>query len=239
MGEPILRLVKNQPIFDTLQGEGIRLGVPSTFVRLWGCDFACSWCDTKHSWAPGSEFITKSIVSVFGDINRRKCLDVVVTGGNPVLQGDVLAEMLVGVSYRKHVTIETQGSIYHPVLDRCDLLSLSPKLDNWKEETLLECIYGSSKRRNESRSVQFKLVIEDDAQVLEAIRRIDHLHSVCLAAGYQSRNVHFFLQPEWSKGRMLVRAIHERLINYYAGINGSPLYVVRVVPQMHKFVGMP
>lgn len=41
------------PVFRTIQGEGIRLGRLSTFVRFYGCNQSCSWCDTKQSWKPG------------------------------------------------------------------------------------------------------------------------------------------------------------------------------------------
>ncbi len=39
-------------LFNTLQGEGARLGRPSTFLRMRRCNLTCSWCDTKYTWDP-------------------------------------------------------------------------------------------------------------------------------------------------------------------------------------------
>ena len=36
----------------TIQGEGAEAGLPCNFVRLGGCDFRCSWCDTMYAVDP-------------------------------------------------------------------------------------------------------------------------------------------------------------------------------------------
>lgn len=33
-----------KPIFPTIQGDGVWLGLPMVFVRLWGCDYSCAFC---------------------------------------------------------------------------------------------------------------------------------------------------------------------------------------------------
>ena len=36
-------------IFTSLQGEGVLMGTPTTFVRFEGCNLDCQWCDTKYA----------------------------------------------------------------------------------------------------------------------------------------------------------------------------------------------
>ena len=41
--------MKISEIFFSLQGEGIEIGLPTVFVRLFACDLRCSWCDTMYA----------------------------------------------------------------------------------------------------------------------------------------------------------------------------------------------
>jgi 7-carboxy-7-deazaguanine synthase len=111
--------------FVSVQGEGTLAGVPSSFVRVAGCNLRCSWCDTPHtSWRPEGETVElDEIVGWCAEGPRH----VVVTGGEPLLFGPVaeLTRRLRQVGH--HVTIETAGTVTLPDLT-CDLMSLSPKL---------------------------------------------------------------------------------------------------------------
>lgn len=114
-------------IFTSLQGEGLLAGVPSTFVRVSGCNLRCSWCDTPYaSWNPEGPVLT--VEEVVEQVRAAGICHVVVTGGEPMLfdaTGDLLGR-LSGLGH--HLTIETAGTIYRdwPI----DLLSVSPKMAN-------------------------------------------------------------------------------------------------------------
>ena len=70
--------------FASVQGEGKWLGVPSTFVRVSGCNMRCIWCDTPYaSWNP--EGPTKSVEEIVGEVAELGCQHVVLTGGEPML----------------------------------------------------------------------------------------------------------------------------------------------------------
>lgn len=111
--------------FVSLQGEGSLVGVPSSFVRVAGCNLRCTWCDSPEtSWNPSGEQISIDELVAFCARGPRH---VVLTGGEPLLFAGVaeLSQRLRAAGH--HITVETAGTVW---LDRlaCDLLSLSPKL---------------------------------------------------------------------------------------------------------------
>lgn len=116
-------------IFQSLQGEGLLTGAASVFIRTSGCNLACRFCDTRYaSTEAQGEFY--SVFGILSEIERRKFSadHVVITGGEPMIQPDVvdLCEQLKNRGY--HITIETAGTVHRELV--CDLMSISPKLKN-------------------------------------------------------------------------------------------------------------
>jgi len=119
--------LKISEIFHSIQGEGSLVGVPSVFVRTSGCNLRCVWCDTPYtSWNPeGVEMTLEEIVAA---VEAYRCDHVVLTGGEPMIapQTSALTELFHARGW--HITIETAGTVNHNV--HCDLMSISPKLEN-------------------------------------------------------------------------------------------------------------
>jgi len=95
-------------IFRSLQGEGVMIGVPTTFVRLTGCNLNCSWCDSEYARKEGSEMTADEILVKVKELETKF---VCITGGEPMMQGKScikLMDMLLNAGY--HVTLETNGS---------------------------------------------------------------------------------------------------------------------------------
>lgn len=82
------------------------MGVPTVFVRAVGCNLRCSWCDTMYSMEGGTEMSIPEIMEKVGD-----CRTVCVTGGEPMLQKDILELLDALISKGKKVVLETNGSI--------------------------------------------------------------------------------------------------------------------------------
>ncbi len=119
--------MKIAELFYSLQGEGSLVGVPSVFIRSSGCNLRCAWCDTPYtSWQPeGTELDLDRIVD---EVKAHPARHVVITGGEPMIQPEMvpLTERLRALGM--HITIETAGTVFQPVA--CDLMSISPKLSN-------------------------------------------------------------------------------------------------------------
>ena len=135
-------------IFASLQGEGPSIGRPSVFVRLSRCNLACTWCDTAYTWRfagdnrphrDGVSFertanqVTLDEAEVATRIMALGQSRLVITGGEPLLQGPALARMVAALKAAQpalHIEIETNGTIApHPALDGLvDQYNVSPKL---------------------------------------------------------------------------------------------------------------
>jgi 7-carboxy-7-deazaguanine synthase len=114
-------------IFYSVQGEGMLVGVPSVFVRVSGCNLRCVWCDTPYtSWSP--EGGRMDLASILARVCEYGARHVVVTGGEPMLFDETVELTRMLRERGLHITIETAGTVYQPVL--CDLMSISPKLAN-------------------------------------------------------------------------------------------------------------
>lgn len=95
-------------IFRSVQGETSLAGLPTTFIRLAACNLRCSWCDTAYSFGRGTPYTLESILS---QVVSFGCRYVCVTGGEPLLQANVLSlmEKLCHAGYL--VSLETSGSL--------------------------------------------------------------------------------------------------------------------------------
>jgi 7-carboxy-7-deazaguanine synthase len=102
-------------IFETVEGEGTQAGFPTIFVRLFGCNLRCVWCDTKYSYPPIEAESTMTIDEIVAEVNRYKSTRICLTGGEPLLYGEhslALIEALVaGVDRLVDLHIETNGAI--------------------------------------------------------------------------------------------------------------------------------
>lgn len=170
--------MKITEIFHSIQGEGRLAGMPSVFVRTWGCNLKCPWCDTKHAWlgSATSKLTPDSIVRQVAEYKlSRHC---VITGGEPMIQKSVKSLAAKLSALGKHVTIETNATIA-PGNVNCDLASLSPKIMDLPADSLLSPKSGVSlKILNEWLSnydFQLKFVIGHAHDIANVSRLLDML----------------------------------------------------------------
>jgi 7-carboxy-7-deazaguanine synthase len=100
-------LVINE-IFHSIQGESSYAGLPCVFVRLTACHLRCSWCDTTYSFYEGRPM---SVGDVIVKVLEYNCPLVEITGGEPLLQPNVLPLMSRLCDLGKRVLLETSGSV--------------------------------------------------------------------------------------------------------------------------------
>jgi 7-carboxy-7-deazaguanine synthase len=185
----MLTLAANTPgepeIFASLQGEGPSAGRPCAFVRLSRCNLACVWCDTAYTWRfagdnrphrDGLAFerqanqVTLSEEDTAARILALGQDRLVITGGEPLLQGAALAR-LAGLLTGMTIEIETNGTVApHPQLDRqVAQYNVSPKLKHSGNDSAIALIPERLSAWSSEPKAYFKFVIsasEDLAEVL-------------------------------------------------------------------------
>src|SRR5438067_7731593 len=94
-------------IYHSIQGESTWAGQPCVFVRLTFCDLRCNYCDTEYAFYEGKKQTLDEIVAAVAEF---RCPLVEITGGEPLLQKNVLPlmKMLADAGYT--VLLETGGA---------------------------------------------------------------------------------------------------------------------------------
>ena len=77
-------------IYHSIQGESTWVGQPCVFVRLTFCNLRCNYCDTEHAFYEGKKQTLNDIVDTVAGF---RCPLVEITGGEPLLQKNVLPFM--------------------------------------------------------------------------------------------------------------------------------------------------
>jgi len=104
----MVRRLRINEIFHSLQGEADAVGFPTVFVRLTGCPLRCQYCDTEYAFHSGEWLGLETIlerVSAFGA--RHVC----VTGGEPLAQPNCLPLLARLCDLGLHVSLETSGAM--------------------------------------------------------------------------------------------------------------------------------
>lgn len=104
--------LKVSEIFFSLQGEGPLVGYPTFFIRLFGCNLRCTWCDTTYA-REGDNYRVLSVQEILGlwEKNYSSIPFITLTGGEPLLQGKIYKLMKEFIKRNCTVLVETNGSL--------------------------------------------------------------------------------------------------------------------------------
>lgn len=216
----------------TIQGEGPNVGVKCIFVRVAGCDFKCSWCDSKYAWSTedtmkiNSEDLSKLLI--------KKCEDtctghVILTGGNPCIYdfNDVIDELhKEGIA----VDVETQGSIYPEWLKKINTIVISPKAPSSGQKDVFNLLEQYLKNSDNHNKIIVKIPIFNDEDFEFALRYYDMIErygvKLYLSVGNtntsEEGSIHERVLADYEK--LIYKAANSRMRNVY------------ILPQMHTLV---
>jgi 7-carboxy-7-deazaguanine synthase len=214
-------------IFNSIQGEGIYVGQMQTFIRFYGCNLKCVFCDENIK----STFKEWTVKDIIKHITKDSHKTISLTGGEPLLQVQFLKLLLPELKARKfNIYLETNGVLKDnllEVIDSVDVISMDIKLPSstalgqyWKEHKEFLTI-AKSKETFVKVIVTKKTNYEDIKKAVKLVAEAD-------------KGIPFILQPAALKGKI------EPIDNFekFYKIASSGLDNVRIIPQVHKILGV-
>ena len=222
-------------IFRSIQGEGKYAGVKQVFVRFFECNMHCVWCDTPASIGDTTRnYKDVELRDLVGEIKslREGCHSVSLTGGEPLVQADVIKELIPHLKkMRLPVYLETNG-VYPKelarVIDDTDIVAMDIKLPSstkqksyWKEHE--EFLKVALKK-----DVFIKTVISAETDKSDIVKAVDLVKKI-------DPRVLLIIQPNTYELR---NGLMDKCLDFQAyGL--KHLSDVRILPQTHKFMKVP
>lgn len=202
--------MKIYSIFKSLQGEGVTIGSPTAFVRTSGCPLRCTYCDTPQAFDEGQQMTVEEILK---KVARLRCRHVCLTGGEPMVQKDVmtLIKKVLGEGY--HLVIETSGAIPLDELPCVDNLTISMDIKCPSSGEADKMIFQNIELLGPTD--QLKFIIADDRDYAYAREVIEKYSPKC----------EIIFTPV---GGMDLKPLAEKVLKENLD--------VRVLPQLHKFI---
>ncbi len=199
-------------IYPSIQGEGLLVGTPSLFIRLQGCNLRCPWCDQPSALAFRETSI--GLEELLKEVDKYPHRHVVITGGEPFTEESLplLVEDLL--KRDKSVQIETNGTLWQDAIGE-----LAPQIHITCSPKAVAGWFVHPKIRQYAKELKF--VVDQELSLDVLLEFSDFLQ----------RDV-VVLQPEGNKKSFLEKALNIQLTLLEMG------YQVRVVPQVHKFLGL-
>ena len=237
-------------IFPSIQGEGILSGSYQLFVRLCGCDIYCKYCDTKYSWEK-SKFckikninnkVIKKITNTISPLelanivqpflNQQNFHSLAITGGEPLLHSEFLAEFFKKLSIKTKIYLETAG-IHHQqikiIYKYLHFISIDIKLPSEVKKNYFKQ-HKEFIKNYKKKIMQIKIVIDKQSkkeEFLQAVKLIKNNISNCP----------LIIQPNL-KNKKYFKFNLKQCFNFQQ-IALSYLNDARIIPQVHKLLYLP
>ncbi|MEE4253997.1 MAG: 7-carboxy-7-deazaguanine synthase QueE [Desulfuromusa sp.] len=250
MPTPLIPRADLIEIFSSIQGEGVLVGCRQIFIRFPGCNLNCRYCDTDFiktdscqiESSPGSGKLI-SFENPVAFVNVKNLLaewvselpsshhSISITGGEPLLHGQLLLSWLPELRKILPVYLETNGTLpdqLEPLIQHLDWVSMDIKLHS---QTGLRTEWETHRQFLEianQTDCYVKLVVGDKTPDLELQLAADLVSTV-------SKRIPIVLQPVTVDGQIKIST--NKILQMQALIADTHSDV-RVIPQTHRFMGV-
>lgn len=221
-------MTKIREIFTSIQGEGPYVGQRQLFIRFCGCNLHCRYCDTDFDENFSKDYTPQELID---EINsKNEIFTVSLTGGEPLVSVEFLKEFLPLLKEQGHkVYLETNGTLpanLAEVIDFVDIVSADIKLESASGMTFEKSLYQRFFEVGARKEIFAKVVFNEnitDAEIADVVEIV------------KSVNCEIILQPQMNGNNFSVsmqkcEEVFDSFHNLYTD--------VRLIPQVHKFLGV-
>lgn len=219
-------------LFKSIEGEGIRTGKVATFIRSFGCNCRCVYCDSLYAvdGQYAGNYPDMSIVEIVNKCKEFKTPYVTFTGGEPLIQPEATKLIKTLLEEGFEVNVETNGAVDIAPFKQ----NLFTNLSNYPHDKLIFTIDYKSISSGENDKMLWKNFTENlsNNDVLKFVvgtkEDLDDMkHIVQTVENSSSELPHIFVSPIF--GMIDPKDIVEYL-------KDNDLFNVRMQLQIHKFI---
>ncbi len=230
-------------IFNSVQGEGTSVGVRQVFVRFCGCQLHCEYCDTGAARVPAKRcrildrYIDNplgvdAVIDAIDDLWTPATRSVSLTGGEPLLHCDFIEELARGVS--RPIYLETNAGFpdsSRTIADHIDIAACDIKLPEHRAtrdyDSLLDAELQSIEIFHTSGAETFvKIIVLPETTEKSISGAVFGIKAI-------DDSIPLVMQPVTPLSVDLCQLLD--LMDFA----GAHLSDVRMIPQLHRMIGIP
>jgi 7-carboxy-7-deazaguanine synthase len=235
-------------VFSSIQGEGMLVGCRQIFVRMAQCNLNCAYCDTPFAPAEHCRIEDAPASGNFVNMPNPVSLDVLssilfrwrqdlpgvhhsisLTGGEPLLQAEVLRHWLPSLRAILPLHLETNGTLpaaLGALLAHLDYIAMDVKLASVTGVPIPWQAHQDFLETAKTVSCCVKAVVGEETP-------LDEVQKVAQLVGATAPDALLILQPQTYNGQVSVTApnllaLQEQAARIHAN--------TRVIPQVHHFL---
>ncbi|MEN3014233.1 MAG: 7-carboxy-7-deazaguanine synthase QueE [Endomicrobiia bacterium] len=228
-------------IFVSYQAEGFYIGEPTIFIRFFGCNLDCYYCDEKLSKLNTNRKvdIRKVLIDIKKLLKEKNIKFISLTGGEPLIQPNIglLVEQLYKLKkkFKFKLYLETNASVANSLLKiikYIDVISMDLKIpdDDKRNKNVLQefkkCIDICKKSK---KKFFVKLVVGGSS--IYSLKTVKLIKSIIKKTNLSE----IVLQPVTEELRKKNKSLFLNLCNLFASLKNI-LKNIYIIPQLHKTI---
>lgn len=212
-------------IFYSFQGEGLFVGAPQIFIRFFGCNIHCAYCDEPDFAHQKENVSLEAVLERLKPYDDKRVHSVSITGGEPLLHVAAIKELAPHIPFPLY--LETNATLPDKLAEVMDLF------------TYFSVDY---KPGHEEKFKEFMAVLKDRTGVFVKFVMVPDTTDEELTFLSETMGIHYpevpvFIQPVTPFAEITHKVDPNRIFEAYE-ILSTHIQDLRVIPQTHKFIGV-